>query len=98
MFVYVSIGNSDDNLAQKEWSEFCGDLLWAVDTFGERRHGVWFSNPNSQWQNACYCFEILEEKIPEMKKQLTVLARQYGQESIAWVQSPVTDLIEAASA
>src|SRR5687768_6435898 len=53
---YVCIGNSDDKLSQREWSNFIDD----VDEFcevGFHTHGRWFSAPDVQWQSACWCIE-----------------------------------------
>lgn len=96
MFVYISIGNSDDKLTQKEWSDFCADTQDTVESFGHQTHGVWFSTPAGPWQNACWCFEIKDDRIDRMKVALSVLARNYGQNWISWVQVPVTDVITPA--
>jgi hypothetical protein len=41
MIVYVSIGNSDDKLTQREWSMFCLAVDEALSL--TPKHGVWFS-------------------------------------------------------
>lgn len=96
--VYVSIGNSDDKLSQKEWSEFYAEVTMAVATHNSIVHGQWVSVAFSQWQNACWCFDILNEKIPLIKEKLATLAFKYQQESIAWVQVDETTHIAASSA
>lgn len=98
MYVYISIGNSDDKLKQSEWSDFCNDTNDAVEVFGFQTHGVWFSTPAGPWQNACWCFEIRSDKIPGMKRHLSAIARTYSQDWISWVQSPDTETIHPAEA
>jgi hypothetical protein len=94
MFVYISIGNSDDELTQKEWADYCFEVQEAVELWGSQTHGVWFSLPSTPWQNGCWCFEIEDSKINHMKRRLEVLAKNFRQDWISWVQTPVTDRIE----
>ena len=93
--VYVSIGNSDDSLTQQEWADYYAEVTMAVATYNQIVHGQWVSVAFSQWQNACWCFDILNDKIPVIKKKLATLAHKYRQESIAWVQVDETEFIEA---
>jgi hypothetical protein len=83
--VYISIGNSDDKITQREWSMFVQGALGAVGQATTQIHGVWFSAPDSEFQNACVCAEIddsADEKI--LKERLAQLARLYSQDSVAW--------------
>jgi len=102
MIVYVSIGNSDDKLSQNQWHAYCA----AVDrTFelaarytGSIVHGRWYSLPNEQWQNACWCVEFTEpdemaQIIGEYRAELGRLAGVFGQDSIAWAVAPVTEFL-----
>jgi hypothetical protein len=93
-FVYISIGNSDDKLTQKEWSEFCAEVDGNLGVMAQK-HGVWFSAPQSQWQNACWCFEVQDDWVPALKTILARLARHYKQEWISWVQVSEAGRIEA---
>lgn len=88
--VYVSIGNSDDKLTQAEWAMFCSrvDVTFAARVWSI--HGRWYSLPNSGWQNACWCLELEERYVPEIKADLEVIARRYDQESIVWAPAQVT--------
>ncbi len=94
MIVYISIGNSDDKLTQREWSEFVADvdrsLRWwcnenastaALNSPAGRIHGHWLSASDSPWQNACWCVEYVDhEDWPEqIAGQKTSLARLAAQ-------------------
>src|SRR5258708_37712742 len=57
MIVYISIGNSDDALSQKQWSQFWTEMAARVVSLGTT-HGAWFSNPVGTHQNACWCVEF----------------------------------------
>ena len=89
--VYISVGNSDNKLAQTSWSSYCLDVDRAFEAAvryeGARVHGRWFSLPNEPWQNACWCAEWhddLAHVVEAFKRALATIARSYGQESIAW--------------
>ena len=86
MIVYVSIGNSDDKLTQREWHDFT-ESVDALLSSATHTHGVWFSSPHSRWQNACWCVEF-EDDYPDViawaRKRLGELAAEYRQDSIAW--------------
>ena len=89
--VYVSIGNSDDKLTQRLWSEFAGKVASAVHRHAEIVHGEWVSLPLAAWQNASWCFEIFGGD--GLRGRLSYLASEYGQDSIAWVEVPRTEFI-----
>lgn len=99
MIVYISIGNSDDKLTQKEWTDFIADVDDDVQGSGHI-HGRWFSAPDVEWQSACWCVEIDESfnRGPEVRAQrlkanLAVHARTYGQDSIAWAEVKETEFL-----
>lgn len=53
-------------------------------------HGVWCSEPISPFQNACFCFEILEDAeivAAALKVTLGSMAAQYNQDFIAWAEA-----------
>jgi len=95
VIVYVSIGNSDDKLTQKEWSKF----LMLLDSFIRTRakvvHGYWLSESSSEYQNACWCVEL--ELGPagrsDMKEVLASYAREFRQDSITWAQASEIEFI-----
>ena len=93
--IYVTIGNSDDKLEQHQWSAFCGAVDrvfdYAARYVGSTVHGRWYSLPNEQWQNACWCIEFApdmpEEIIAQYRSELTRLAATFRQDSIAWAEA-----------
>jgi hypothetical protein len=101
MILYISIGNSDDELTQAKWSEFVSDVGWAL---GDGRavtgkmvtatHGVWFSAPDSRFQNACWCVELEYDALNSLRDYLAGCAREFRQESIAMARVSETEFIE----
>ncbi len=86
-YVYVSIGNSDDKLTQKRWSDFAIDVAGLVRVWSTQLHGEWLSLPHAQYQNACWCFEICEDEVPMLRTELQTLAEKYEQRWIAWADA-----------
>jgi hypothetical protein len=93
MKVYVAIGNSDDNLSQKEWKHFIEDVVGEVHSFGQEIQGEWYSEPVSQYQNACICVEVHDEVVQEFKDRLRRLAAIFRQDSIAFDEVSTTTLL-----
>lgn len=93
MIVYVSIGNSDDKLTQRQWAEFCADVDNAVDSMAHAVHGAWFSLSDSMWQNACWCFEPDKDRIGILKRYLAQTAKRYSQDSVAWAEVKATEFL-----
>jgi hypothetical protein len=88
--VYMSIGNSDDKLTQREWSEFYVRMAAEVASLAQI-HGAWFSNPAGPWQNACWCLEFASEAIAKIARDTAAEIREkYRQDSVAWAEVPVT--------
>lgn len=88
--VYISIGNSDDKLTQADWAQFCTDVSSLDYIFELTRHGNWYSNTASRFQNACFCFEIDDDDdLPAIKDCLVALSMKYNQESIAFAIAKV---------
>jgi hypothetical protein len=87
---YVSIGNSDDKLTQREWSAFLLRTHLLLDHHASTMHGAWYSGPGVEWQNACWCIEIHEDVAPTVKGMLARLAREFRQDSIAWAEAQTT--------
>lgn len=90
--VYASIGNSDDRLTQRRWHEFADLFVTIIRAHASQVHGVWYSRPDAPWQNACVCFEISGDAIP-LRLELTHLAAEFDQDSIAWAVAPATEFI-----
>jgi len=95
--VYIVIGNSDNKLTQKEWSEFCEALDEAVmRKVGSYLtvHGEWYSEPSSAYQNACWSVEIRAQHIAEaLKTRLGFLCKEFKQDSIVWAVAPNPEFI-----
>lgn len=81
--IYLSIGNSDNNLTQGEWADYCRLIAVTVDRSSLQTHGEWYSLPNSPFQNACWCFETNEQWLPGLRAELRARAGQFRQESIS---------------
>lgn len=95
--VYVSIGNSDDKLTQLQWSAFWATVDEAVQELVEAIHGTWLSVPNSEYQNAAWCFEIDEDCEDELRAYLCRTARSFGQDSVTWAEVPVVEFLKPVS-
>lgn len=93
MTVYVSIGNSDDRLTQREWSEFIAEVNTAIKESAAEFHGKWTSLPHAPWQNACWCIEPQASSVGVLRRRLADLGRRYRQDSIAWAEAPTTDFL-----
>lgn len=93
--IYLTIGNPDNKLTQEQWSWYVKDMHALVFQWSLNTHGIWFSEASSQYQNACWCLDVMGSIIPAMKRDLAHLAHTYQQDSIAWMQG-TTEFILAA--
>lgn len=91
--IYISIGNSDDRLTQKEWAAFLKVADSTITSEANVRHGNWFSAPRSEFQNACWCAQVHIIRIPRLKARLAKLAVKFKQDSIAWAEAPRTEFL-----
>lgn len=91
--VYASVGNSDDKLTQVRWHAFRELVLAAIHNACTRIYGDWVSESGAQWQNACVAFEVEPQDIDGLKRELSQLATDFGQDSIAWAAVPKTQFI-----
>lgn len=91
--VYVSIGNSDNKLTQKEWAQFCEELIDVLGDYEERVYGQWYSLPNAPWQNMVASIEIADEFLDQLRDALRPLAEEYHQDSIA-LQAGTAEFIQ----
>ena len=98
MIVYVSIGNSDDKLTQKEWAAFCEAVDGALDAENNGpvsgRHGFWASAATAEWQNACWCVVVSDKRVAELQAWLCDIAEEFRQDSIAWAEVKRTTYLE----
>lgn len=93
---YISIGNSDDKLTQREWAGFVNETQEAVRNLAYTKHGEWFSATTSPYQNACWCVEVRPVMVADLKERLAKIAHAYRQDSIAWAEA-TTEFIGASS-
>ena len=85
--VYVAVGNSDDRLSQELWAKFVHLVVRTIESYAQRMHGVWFSAPDSPFQNACVCLQLDSATArEELRGELTRLRMTYGQEAVAWTE------------
>lgn len=83
--VYVSIGNSEDKLTQREWSNYVLQMATDVASYASTIHGAWASNTVSPFQNAAWCLEFASEAaLKTAKDNAAILGRAYRQDSVAW--------------
>lgn len=90
---YVSIGNSDDELTQHEWSNFIRELKNVLSDFSGRTYGEWFSASDSTWQNMCVCKELERDDLDRLRAALRALRRFYRQDSVALVIVDQTEFV-----
>lgn len=100
MIVYISIGNSDDELTQRQWSDFVAvvddTLVGAHKRDSATVHGSWRSPSDARWQNACWCVEIGYDDVAEaLRSALRDYAGIYHQDSIAWAEVKTTEFLGA---
>lgn len=89
--ITVMIGNSDDKLPQRKWAEYVTATHMVLSRLSRVLHFYGTSNTAAAVQNACWCLEI--ENLTELRPELELLAKTYGQDSIALVAG-TTELIE----
>jgi hypothetical protein len=82
----IQIGNSDDKLSQHGWSEFVDSVNTAISDHYAKIYFASGSQSDSPWQNYCYVIEIDSSRIYSMKCNLSEIARNFNQESIAWME------------
>ena len=92
--ITVQIGNTDDKLTQREWSQF----FHRVDgVIRDAAHNVYFSGhalPAAPWQNGCWCFDV-NSKITRLylERVILTIAKNYRQESVAWTEGETDFLL-----
>lgn len=94
--VYITIGNSDDRLTQREWAAFVSSVarLLRSSYFDQAVvHGQWLSESASSWQNACWCFKFLVRDEEYLKEKLQFLAREFRQREIAYAEVSTVEFL-----
>ena len=79
----IQIGNTDNRLSQKEWSEFAMRAREAIQRTVHRVHFSGGADWDAPRQNACWVCEVLPDQLPGLKAALRRLCVEHRQESIA---------------
>jgi hypothetical protein len=82
--VYISIGNSDDQLTQLQWAAYCAEVRERFQEHSGQVYGEWHSLPNAPYQNACFAALFADEDAARLKRQLTGIRERRGQDAVAW--------------
>lgn len=86
--VYVSVGNTDNKLSQREWYGLHTEVALFVTVYAKRVLGKWYSEPTSPYVNACFAFEIDEGANEEkLRHFLEATALKYHQDAIVWAEA-----------
>jgi hypothetical protein len=89
MDVCIQIGNTDNKLTQKEWSEFCRAIRGMCEAHGDV-HFSGGSPADAPWQNYCVC---VSTDTPDALRNLLIKRRaNHKQDSVAWLEG-VTSFI-----
>ena len=89
MIATIQIGNSDDKLSQREWSDFVGHLRAVVKANGIETHFIGGSPFDTEWQNACFVVAVRETEVELLIRDLRKVRRKFRQDSIALVLGDV---------
>lgn len=84
--VTIQIGNTDDKLSQREWSEFVTltEKLIASNCREVHFHGC--SNPVAFWQNCAWVVNCPTENLKPLMEALVRLRKVFKQDSVAWTE------------
>ena len=93
MITYLSCGNSDDKLGQQDWACLLDEVENTLDRYHVSWIGVWYSEPRSGYQNACFAFTLDDQHRPELKGELRAMAVEWKQDAFAWADCPATEFI-----
>lgn len=87
MTIHITIGNSDNRLTQRAWSNFARALDAAVREHADLVHGAFYSLSDAPWQNACWSLESESPSREILRRRVAELGREYDQHSVAWNES-----------
>lgn len=82
--ITIQIGNSDDKLSQKLWSNFVGEIDSAIRNAADDVHFTGCSFPSAPWQNAAWVFNVAHDKRDWLIHRVTEIRQEYKQDSVAW--------------
>lgn len=81
--VTIQIGNSDNKLSQREWSDYAGRMRLTISRNVDLVHFSGGSDWDSPWQNACWVCEVETAMIESLKKQIAHCRKNFNQDSVA---------------
>lgn len=84
--ITVQIGNSDDRLTQREWSEFNEAVRASIKRDCVKLHFDGAPSATAPWQNAAFVFEAMPAQAREIRTVLKFVRKSFRQYSIAWTE------------
>lgn len=93
VITYLSCGNTDDKLTQREWASLLNEIHRTLLTYSVSWYGNWYSAPESEFQNACFAFSVHDDLRPELQGEMRAIAVEYKQDAIAWADCPATEFL-----
>ena len=81
----VEIGNTDNRLTQKEWSEYIRMVDFYIRKLSQSVYFVGYSAGNEQYQNAAWHFSqgsLMD--IKHLRRYLNNIRVEFNQDAIAW--------------
>ena len=84
--VIVSIGNSDNKLAQHEWSQFVEQVSVFMKRYSHQQLFFGGSANWEPWQNVAWWVLIADDDAEILKRKLKESKKLFGQDSIAWLE------------
>lgn len=94
--IVIQIGNSDDKLTQKEWSQYAGVVASLVEFYAREIHFSGASLPACEYQNACWIMDVWKRERDDIFDDLKKIAEEFKQDSIA-VMVGQTEFLESAA-
>ncbi len=82
--VTIQIGNSDDKLTQREWSDYVTDVQFAIQNHGGDVHFSGGSPTDEVWQNFCFVCNVSRPRdVDGLKQALRAVRLRFRQDSAA---------------
>lgn len=85
--ITIQVGNSDDKLTQREWSEFVIEVNNLIDTHASNVH--FFGAPSNWlvWQNVAWVIQFDDAVVQDVfQETLRAIRTKYNQDSVAWTE------------
>jgi hypothetical protein len=80
--VVIQIGNSDDKLTQREWSDYWAAVETEVCDLAEK-HFSGGSGTINPWQNYCWVLDMKDTDVPVLSNRLREVRERFRQDSVA---------------